>query len=127
VPEPGSSLDRLICGGISPRRLYLLFGLPVLIGQTLGFFAARRRVRMIWPMLGILATCCFGALTNVSFNFPPLVQRAEFGAGIGITTGPALASIALRAAVSAAFALLPYFVMRRLFSSNGTGLRDTPT
>jgi hypothetical protein len=92
---------------------YLLWGLPLTTALMLAVVAARRRETSIWPCIGILMTCVIGALTNFSVDVPPLAPAPSMTAGIGIGTGHIGATL-VRAASSAALALLPYIRVRYL-------------
>lgn len=90
---------------------YLLWGLPLAAALMLAAAAARRRESSIWPCIGILMTCAIGALTNFSVDLPPLAHAPSMTAGIGIGTDHIGATL-LRAAGTAALALLPYSWVR---------------
>ena len=92
---------------------YLLWGLPLAAALVLAAAAVRRRENSIWPCIGILMTCIVGASTNFSVDLPPLAQAPSMTAGIGIGSGHIGATL-LRAASTAALAMLPYIRVRYL-------------
>ena len=92
--------------------IYLLWALPAAIAAAIALLAAQRREISIWPMVGIIVTCAVGALTNFSFDLPPLAAHPGMTAGIGLGRDN-MASTMMRAGSTAALTALPYFWARR--------------
>jgi hypothetical protein len=90
----------------------LLWALPVTVAAAIALLAVRHREESVWPLIGMMVTCGVGALTNLSFDFPPLATQPGMTAGIGL--GADNLSMALTRAVSAAIlTALPYQWARR--------------
>jgi hypothetical protein len=90
---------------------YLLWALPCAVAALFALAASRRRESSIWPCIGIVAVCFFGALTNFSVSVAP--GGHSMGAGIGIGTDHIGATL-LRAGSTSALVLLPFVWVRRL-------------
>jgi hypothetical protein len=91
--------------------VYLLWALPAAIAAAIALLATHRREISIWPMVGIIVTCVVGALTNYSFDLPPLAADPGMTAGIGLGSEN-MASAMIRAGSTAALTALPYLWAR---------------
>jgi hypothetical protein len=91
--------------------VYLLWALPAAIAATIALLAIHRREISMWPMVGIIVTCVVGALTNFSFDLPPLAADPGMTAGIGLGSEN-MASAMIRAGSTAAITALPYLWAR---------------
>ena len=91
--------------------VYLLWALPAAIAAAIALLAIHRREISIWPMVGIIVTCVVGALTNFSFDLPPLAADPGMTAGIGLGSEN-VASAMIRAGSTAALTALPYLWAR---------------
>jgi hypothetical protein len=91
--------------------VYLLWALPAAIAAAIALLAIGRREITNWPMVGMIVTCFAGALTNFSFDLPPLAAAPGMTAGIGLGSEN-IASAMLRAGSTAALTALPYLWAR---------------
>jgi hypothetical protein len=107
-----SAASPLIRGLTEGASIYLLWALPVAVAAAIALLAARRREASIWPMVGIALTCIVGAMTNLSFDLPPLAPDPGMTAGFGLSADN-LESALMRAASAAALTALPYLWVRR--------------
>jgi hypothetical protein len=89
----------------------LLWVLPAAIAAAIALLATHRRERSIWPMVGIIVTCVVGALTNFSFDLPPLAAAPGMTAGIGLGSEN-MAAVMMRAGSTAALTALPFLWAR---------------
>ncbi len=81
VLAPGSSVAFLDLVVI--YREILLYGLPLLVAGLLGVYAARRRLQLLWPLIGIAATTALGALISFTVQAPiPGVRLGRIGAAL---------------------------------------------
>lgn len=87
--------------------------LPAGVAATCCGIALARCAPPLWPLVGAAVICLLGATTNAQLSLPPLVDRPQFGAGIGLDT-QSLALPLLRAAASFIAVALPFLWLRRL-------------
>jgi hypothetical protein len=91
-------------------RILILWALPGVVAIAVCVVAARQRIRALWPVMGVLLIGFVGALTNVGMDWPPH-EQGQLSAGIGIGK-ESLAVSPLRALLTVALALVPFFVWR---------------
>jgi hypothetical protein len=87
-------------------RWLALWGLPFLTALSFGLLAARRRVPLLWPLIGMTLVALIGAVTNLSVEWLPEVHKWSLSAGIGFQTGH-WHPPAIRAGVTIGLAILP--------------------
>ena len=87
-------------------RWLAMWGLPFLTALSFALLALRRRVPLLWPLIGMTLVALIGATTNLSLEWLPEVRKWSISAGIGFRThhwqGPAI-----RAGVTIGLAILP--------------------
>lgn len=88
--------------------LWILWALPAATAILCAHAAWRRRVSLLWPIVGILIVGVLGSLTNVHVRWPTPTSRGMIGAGIGFGTAHAVLPL-LRAGSTIGIAWLVYW------------------
>ena len=94
------------------RMLY--FGAPVAAGWAIGLLAARQRVKVLWPALGLAAVALVGGVAQVRTTrpaYPGAWGHVSMGLAVGQTLEENLGKIAYMAAIFACTAV-PYATWR---------------
>jgi hypothetical protein len=100
--------------GTERAGLLVIYGLPVLWACLLARYAATRRLRVLWPLTGILLIAVLGATTNFSIDWPHAGIAGRVSAGVGFSTQVAsLVSLGLRSLVAVVFAVAAYYLTSR--------------
>jgi hypothetical protein len=108
-------------------RWLLIYGLPVLWAGLFARYAATRRLRSLWPLIGILVIAVLGATTNFSIDWPHTGVRGQMSAGLGFGTHlAALATFGARALSALVLGVAVYYLMgaRRLIEDRRTQPTD---
>ncbi len=91
---------------------------PLVAAGLACFEAARRRTPLAWPLVGTICIGLLGAMTQVSLDWSAAVPRGDLSAGFGLSSATMLTT-AMRATVTIAAVLIPYFWWRRTRGSSG--------
>ncbi|HVJ06879.1 MAG TPA: hypothetical protein VM554_00695 [Acidisarcina sp.] len=125
---PGSATPFIRTDGFSVfyfgvgRLLY--FNAPLLIGWGIGVLAARQRLRMLWPAIGMVLIALLGGTVQVHTS-PPASPAGAGHVSLGFALGPSVQGIPdglLHALVILTLEALP-FVLWRLLSRPVASLR----
>jgi hypothetical protein len=92
----------------------LLYGLPLGWAAMLAYYAASRRLRWYWGVVGLVLTAALGACTNFEVRWPAAGVRGQLSGGVGFNTSPAnLAHFGTRWLVTCALGLALYVLLVR--------------
>jgi hypothetical protein len=92
----------------------VIYGLPVLWACLLARYAATRRLRVLWPLTGILLIAVLGATTNFSVDWPHSGIVGRVSAGVGFSTQMAsLVTFGLRSLVALLLGVAVYYLVSR--------------
>ena len=101
-----------------------LYGFPVLCSFVLVRYAVTRRLRLAWPVVGVLLTAALGAWTTFTVAWPRADGRGQLSAGIGLSTDwDGLMRFGARWAATVTLALGLYLFLRR----QGRPVRKLPS
>ena len=88
--------------------------LPILLGWALAVHAARRRMDVRWPLLGLAALGVLGGAVGFDLSLPSAVGPGELDLDLALLPPFShLGSAGLRMAVNLALTLAPYLASRR--------------
>ncbi|HUX73010.1 MAG TPA: hypothetical protein VMV25_03850 [Steroidobacteraceae bacterium] len=110
--------------GISRRiglavRVIFLWIFPVLVAAAYALIAYRQRIRLRWPVAGILFLCGFAALVNVDMVITGGSSPGEANGGIGVS-GASWPAQAARAIATAMVVLGPLWLAVRRSRRGGS-------
>jgi hypothetical protein len=108
------SLQSLVVAGLRG----IVWFLPASVAAATCVIAMTRRAPLWWPIGGTALISLLGAMTNAQLMLPPLVDRPEFGAGVGFSTG-AISLPLFRAGATLLAVLVPYLWLARTQSRAG--------
>ena len=92
------------------------YSAPILVGWGIGVIAARQRLRVLWPVIGLVLNVCTGATAQIH------ASRSAVSRGLGHisinffnlgSSSEAILSKLIYAAVILSLSMLPYFIWRR--------------
>lgn len=88
--------------------------MPVVFAAGVCIFAARRCMRLTWPVIGVMLISILGFFVDAQVRWPESPgELAQFGFGVGYHEGDLLSTRALRLVIPSMLSLIPYLWWRR--------------
>lgn len=93
------------------RLIY--YGAPIFIGWGVGVVAARQKIRVVWPIIGLVMIALMGALSQVRASRSGLngVRHVSMGFGVGHSVS-SFFDVLIHVLVILTLTLLPYLIWR---------------
>ena len=98
-------------------RIVLLWLFPWFVAITFAVLAYRRRVALLWPIVGVVAASVLASLVNVTVTLTGGPTPGEYGAGIGFSA-QSLPGQMTRAAIIASLVSVPLWLATRRVQRN---------